>query len=310
MIVWLKICLKELIFKAQVAYIYKNKNMLKQLKINRISTKLAKICSFFKIDASFFVVLIISVFLDETSFYMWYLIFMLLHELSHFFVAKKLGYYPTKIRLGIFGAKLEGYDDFVLNDEIKIVLAGPLFNLLIIVLVYLSFWFNPESYDFLHDILIANWVLFIFNSLPVFPLDCGRIILALFSLKLNRESALKRTKIISFFMVGLLFVFYLFSLCYGANFTFGFAVVNLAFMCLSSTKDTSYKRGLFAKRKFDRLSSGLIERNIYISDEVQHYKLFKYIDDSHFVNFVFLSKDLTVTSKLSEVEFYKENNLI
>ena len=40
--------------------------------------------------------------------------------MSHFLVAKKLGYIPNKIRLTFFGASLEGYDDFLISDEIKI----------------------------------------------------------------------------------------------------------------------------------------------------------------------------------------------
>ena len=70
--------------------------------------------------------------MEETKFYVWYILSLFLHELCHFFVAKKLGYYPKKIKLNFFGAVLEGDDDFVLKDELKIILAGPLFNFFVI----------------------------------------------------------------------------------------------------------------------------------------------------------------------------------
>jgi len=142
------------------------------------------------IDISFFLVFIIAFFIGEFRFYVWYILFLLGHEFSHFYVAKKLGYYSKKIKLNFFGAALEGNDDFALKDEIKIIFAGPIFNFCFIVFCYLSFWFNPESYEFLYEILYANWALFIFNMLPIYPLDFGRIILLYFSKKRTRNDAL------------------------------------------------------------------------------------------------------------------------
>ena len=46
---------------------------------------------------------------------------------------------------------LEGNDDFLISDEIKIVLAGPLFNFFVAIFCYLCFWFEPETYIFLYD---------------------------------------------------------------------------------------------------------------------------------------------------------------
>ena len=87
----------------------------------------------------------IAIFISEVYLYFVYVAFGLLHELAHYFVAKKLGYLAKNIRLNFFGASLEGCDDFSLVDEIKIILAGPLFNFCIVVLCYLAFWFYPES---------------------------------------------------------------------------------------------------------------------------------------------------------------------
>ena len=57
---------------------------------------------------------------------------MLLHEYFHGLVAKKLGYKIGKIKLLATGAALEAEsDEFSFDDEIKIAISGPLFNLIL-----------------------------------------------------------------------------------------------------------------------------------------------------------------------------------
>ena len=262
-----------------------------------------------KIDFSFFIMFFVAIFIGEIKMYLIMTIFILLHESAHFFVAKKMGYYPEKIHLNFFGAALEGVDDFNLSDEIKVVLAGPSLNLFFIILCYLSFWFYPESFNFLNEILIANWSIFLFNFLPIFPLDLGRLILVVFSKNHNRKQALKITKNISIFFVSLLFVVFVVSFFFKYNFSLGFVCVNLMFLVLSSSKNTSYKRLVFVSRKYKLIKKGLLSRTIYIDKDVSYVSLFKFIDDYHFVNFVFLDENMNVCGELDEVEFYKKVGL-
>ena len=105
---------------------------------NKKMRKILEFAKLFKMDFSFLFIFAIAILLDEFLVYFYFAAFTVLHELSHFFVAKKLGYYPKKIHLTFFGASLEGVDDFVLEDEIKIVLAGPIFNFCVIVFYVVS----------------------------------------------------------------------------------------------------------------------------------------------------------------------------
>ena len=264
----------------------------------------------FKIDYSFFIVFVIAFLLEEVILYFYFALFTVLHELTHFIVARKLGYLPRKIHLTFFGASLEGDDDFSISDEIKIVLAGPLFNLFIVIFCYLMFWFNPESFGFLYDVLIANWSILIFNFLPIYPLDAGRLMLVLFNLKYNRLDSLNKTKRCSFMFLSFMFLIFLISFFVSYNFTLGFICVNLALLTFSSSKDTAYKRQVFVERKYKKLTGGLIERVIYVDEHTPHFKLFKFIDDYHFVNFVFLDSEFNEVDRLSEVELYKISGLI
>lgn len=265
---------------------------------------------FIKIDFSFILLFVLAYFLEEVKLYFIYVIFISIHELMHFFVAKKYGYLPQKIHFTFFGASLEGYDDFLFSDELKIVSAGPLFNLIIVVFCYLSFWFNPESYIYLSNILSANLSILLFNLLPIYPLDMGRFILALFSKKQLRITALKRVKTISLFVIFIFFVIFLVSFFYEYNFTLGFVCVNLVRLLFSSSKDTSYKRNFFIFKKIKNLQKGLQEKNIYVDAFIEKFLLFKFIDDSHFFNFIFLDNDGNVVNKMTEIELYKSFGFI
>ena len=282
---------------------YFNKN------VEKVRKKL-KICKFLKVDFSFVLLFMLAILIDDIVIYFWHVLFVILHELSHFLTAKKLGYLPQKLHLTFFGASLEGDDDFLIGDEIKIVLAGPIFNLCVIVVCYLMFWFEPESYIFLHDILLANWSIFLFNILPIFPLDMGRFLLVFFSRRFDRKSALKKTKKISFMFVFLMFIVFLVSFFFEYNFTLGFVCVNLASLLMKNTKDTSYKRQLFAYRKVEKFKKGLIERTVYVEQGCPNYKLYSFIDEYHFFRFVFIDKNNACVASMTELELYESDGIM
>lgn len=280
---------------------------------NKNEVNLRKMCQnkkMFSIDISFVFVFVIAVFLGEIKIFLCYIFSLIGHELSHFFVAKKLGYYPSKIKLNFFGAALEGLDDFLLKDEIKVVLAGPFFNLFLIIFCYLCFWFEPQTYIFLYDLLVANWALFLFNFLPIFPLDFGRFLLAFFSIKRDRISSLIITKRISFLFVILVFFLGIVFIFYSFNITLAISAINLMNLSLSNSRDTSFKRQLFVDRKFKLLKKGLLGRTIYLSSDIPKYALFKFIDDSHFYRFVMLNSNFQVTESIDEIEFYKQMGML
>lgn len=284
--------------------------MLKNAKSNAVFNKIKGIFAFFKIDVSFFITFFIALLIDELALYFCIVFFTILHEMSHYLTAKHFGYLASSVRLNFFGASLEGLDDFNLKDEVKIVLAGPLLNLFFVVVCYLAFWFYPESYNFLYEVLIANLVIFCFNFLPIYPLDLGRIILALCTKKYKRKTALKKTRQVSIVFLSGLLILFLISFFFDYNFTLGFVCVNLTCLLFKETKGTSYKRTLFVKRKMKLLRRGLLERNIYVKESTPDYVLYKFIDDYHFINFFFLNEKFEVVNTLSEIEFYEKSKIL
>jgi Zn-dependent protease/predicted transcriptional regulator len=112
---------------------------------------------------------------------------VLLHELSHSFVAGWLGQPVRRITLFIFGgmAHLSGEPKSP-GAEFKIAAVGPLTSLLLGTLFWAiamgaeSVWAHPLMTGVFRYLAFINAALAVFNLLPGFPLDGGRMLRALF----------------------------------------------------------------------------------------------------------------------------------
>ena len=132
---------------------------------------------------------------------------VLLHELGHARQARALGLVVRRVVLLPIGglASLETYPAYP-RHELVIALAGPLVNLGLAFLtgvlvsflippgawgkhLLLSFFSAPTFSSVLLYLLAANVILFLFNMLPAFPMDGGRVLRAGLALVLDYEVA-------------------------------------------------------------------------------------------------------------------------
>lgn len=99
---------------------------------------------------------------------------VLVHELAHTYMAKKLNHYVDHVYLDLLnGAAAIDTSYSSYKDTIKIVAAGPISNLLLFGIG--SFLMSVIPSSFLETFCFINILLFIFNILPIYPLDGGRI---------------------------------------------------------------------------------------------------------------------------------------
>lgn len=143
---------------------------------------------------------------------------VLLHEISHSLVARAKGIEINDITLMLFGgvSNMEEISEDP-GDEAQTALAGPLLSIVLgIILIYL---YNIIPADFSEDFRLIilytgqlNIFLAIFNLLPAFPSDGGRILRAIIATK---TSFLKATKIASYVGKGFAFLFGLIGLLSG-----------------------------------------------------------------------------------------------
>jgi len=125
---------------------------------------------------------------------------VLLHELGHSYVAKKHGTKIQGITLFLFGG-VSSLEDIPRNPkvEFKMALAGPSISLLIgsVLIIFYEFLKIdiPVSDPYLRLVWLIgyiNIVLFIFNLIPAFPMDGGRVLRAILA---GRMSYIKATNI-------------------------------------------------------------------------------------------------------------------
>ena len=110
---------------------------------------------------------------------------VLLHEISHSLVAKAEGLTISGITLFIFGGVSKMTDEpKSAAAEFKIAIAGPLMSLLLAVLCFgLTFALRPMPGGIVFAVVFGwlgamNGMLAVFNLLPGFPLDGGRVLRA------------------------------------------------------------------------------------------------------------------------------------
>lgn len=101
---------------------------------------------------------------------------ILLHELSHVLVARRLGVEANSIRLGLLGgtAKIDVPRD---RRELPIALAGPAMSLALFIVLFVANTLVPAHA--LKQASIVNLIIAAFNLIPAFPLDGGRALRAL-----------------------------------------------------------------------------------------------------------------------------------
>jgi len=109
---------------------------------------------------------------------------VLLHEFGHSLVAMRYGYQIDSITLWLFGG-VARFTEMPENwkQEFTIAVAGPIVSVALGVLSYLAFLVVPGSLPpakfVLAYLAMTNVALAVFNMLPGFPMDGGRVLRAL-----------------------------------------------------------------------------------------------------------------------------------
>ncbi len=129
----------------------------------------------FKVGISFVFVIILCFMFKNFLLLLNYLFALILHELAHLFVAISRGYKLKQARLDMFGLSISLNEKILENDSFAINIAGPLFNLVLCLVCMSLYWLIPQSQNVLNYFCLSNFVLAIFNLLPIYPLDGGKI---------------------------------------------------------------------------------------------------------------------------------------
>ena len=167
------------------------------------------ILSKFEVGISFIPFFIIILFSGYYKLFFTYFLITLIHELGHIIVASIFKVKVNKVALNIFGfnADIEDFNHIKLYKQILIVLAGPLTYFVSSILIKELYLANIISLVMYYKAIATNKYIFLFNLLPIFPLDGGRLFKILSDHTLTYKSSKILTNIVSFIFV-ILFVIY------------------------------------------------------------------------------------------------------
>ncbi|MEE0865197.1 MAG: site-2 protease family protein [Clostridia bacterium] len=204
----------------------------------------------FKIDLKIFLFIIIFYFTKQIETYAIIIFFAIIHELGHLIAGLALGMKPESIKLIPFGLSISfklnprdynkkiGTGNLFEIKKIIVAVAGPLINFFIILIA------SHINLNILSNLIIiyVNLLIMLFNLIPIYPLDGGRILKGILHMFVGKKESDKYTNYISF--VSLLILTFLGSIeiYYLKNIAIFFIIIFLWILYI--TEDIIHKRRL------------------------------------------------------------------
>lgn len=130
---------------------------------------------------------------------------VLFHEIGHATMANHKNYRVFGISIDLFSGAAAIDSNMHDRDALSIIAAGPIYTLI------LAFIFSIVNHLFPHEFFQTmtriNWYLFLFNILPVYPMDGGQIVRSYANLQRDRRKWRKVASIISLTFSVLMIVY-------------------------------------------------------------------------------------------------------
>ena len=151
----------------------------------------------------FYFIVTISFFTGHFRNIIYFTILILIHELGHSITGIMLGIRLKKIKLFPFGSLsvLEYNINLTLVKELLILVMGPVIQIIFTYLIY-YLKIDVSYYFYTYSMFIL-----LFNLIPIYPLDGGKLINIFFSFFLSFYKSLKITYYLSYFIyISLVFI--------------------------------------------------------------------------------------------------------
>ncbi len=243
------------------------------------------------ISLSFIGYLLLLIALGRGLFILTYMLVLFIHEYAHAFVASSLGYKLNSIKLAPFGICLNIDSNIERLDSIKIAFAGPLVNFILAVVCMAVWWVFPGAHMFTKDFFEANVLTGVFNLLPCYPLDGGRILKDMFDFKKPKALFI----FLNNFFASIFFVMFLFV---PTNLSLVTISAFLILSILTFSSKQNYEYLIYINKK----NQSLIKTKEYAVDESTFlFKLLPKITPNTYTTFLVIKNNLVV-GKICEGE--------
>lgn len=195
----------------------------------------------FKINLATYFFFLISFLCGYFKNILFVFLIVLFHEIGHIFFIKIFRYKIVKVELYPFGGitEVDKPINSSINKELIISLGGILFQFLLYILIILSFknsWLSVQNFDLL---LFYNKTLFLFNLLPIIPLDGSVFLHTFFEKYFSYQKSFHLYQIISLLAF---FLFFFWNILFSIDNYFICIVLFIQFLLVQKKKKYYFHR--------------------------------------------------------------------
>lgn len=198
-----------------------------------------------KVNLQIFLFIAIFILTHQIEIYACIMIFSLIHELGHMLAGLLLRLKPKTLNFMPFGIRLTfetyEYSNLVERKKFFIAIAGPLTNLIICIIASLL----HINCGMKEIIIYSNLLITLFNLIPLYPLDGGRILKCIIKLKYKGMKAETIVNKISNSLIILLTAVSSIAILYFKNLAILFILIYLWVINLNENKKYKIKLRMY-----------------------------------------------------------------
>lgn len=194
-----------------------------------------------KVNLQIFLFIIIFALTHQIEIYACIMLFALIHEVGHMIAGMFLKLKPKSLNFMPLGISLTfeayGYRKLIEKKKIIVAIGGPLINLIICIIISLLH-INTQTKQL---IIYSNILIALFNLIPLYPLDGGRILKGIIRLRYGEIKSDKIVNKISNVIIIVLTGISSIGILYFKNLAILFILIYLWIIVINENKKYSIK---------------------------------------------------------------------